>query len=159
MPDQPTPFFEADEIGTLIGFLDYLRGCVVAKVQGLADDDAAKPIVPSGTSLSGLIKHLTNVERFWVQHMWAGHDDVPLQRDHWTVDQGLTALIADYEAACSRNNEVVAADALPDRQCARAWNGEVLTLRWVLVHLVEETSRHAGHADLLRELIDGEVGR
>lgn len=142
-----------------MGFLDHLRECVVAKVQGLSDEDAARSLVPSGTSLSGLVKHLTNVERLWVQHLWAGHDSVPLQRDHWNAGQGLAELVNDYKAACARNNEVVTANPVADRPCAQPWNGERLTLRWVLVHLVEETGRHAGHADLLRELLDGQVGR
>lgn len=149
MPDRATPFFDAGEVTTLIRFLDYLRGSVVAKVQGLSDDDAIRPLTPSGTSLGGIVKHLTNVERLWVQYLWGGHDEVPLDRNHWKPDQPIAMLVADYESVCDRNNEVVTADPDLDRKCARPWDDELLTLRWVLVHLIEETGRHAGHADIV----------
>jgi uncharacterized damage-inducible protein DinB len=159
MADRTTPYLDADEPTTLTVFLDYLRGCVVAKVPGLDDKDAARPLVPSGTSLAELVKHLTNVERFWIQHLWAGHDGVPLDRNHWNPGTDIAALVEEYEKACAENNRIVTSDPDMARGCVREWNGEHLPLRWVLVHLIEETGRRAGHADILRELIDGQVGR
>lgn len=161
MPDRSPPFFRADEITTIERLLDYLRDSVVGKVAGLTNEQARQQVVPSGTSLIALVKHLTNVERFWIQYMWVGLDDVALDPDHLTVHASdeVGELADAYRVACVRNKELVGADPVPERLCVRAWKGEHLDLRWVLVHMVEETGRHAGHADILRELIDGATGR
>lgn len=161
MGDRATPFFRDDEVSTLVRFLDYLREGVVGKVVGLDDDEARHPAVPSGTSLLGLVKHLTNVERLWVQYLWAGLDDVAFDTDHFTAQpsEGVSELVEGYRRTWVRNNQLVGTDGKAAQLCARARKGEYLDLRWVLVHLVEETGRHAGHADILRELIDGETGR
>jgi hypothetical protein len=115
--------------------------------------------VPSGTSLLGLVKHLTFVEVAWFQWSFAGLE-VELPSGDLQPDDTTVSVLAAYRDAARRGNEIV--DACDDltRRCERkatAW--EPMSLRWVLVHLVEETSRHAGHADIIREQIDGAVGR
>lgn len=161
MSDEATPFVVGDERTTLLSFLTYLRHAVARKAAGVDDAVARFPAVPSGTTLGGVVKHLTNVERMWVQYLWAGLDDVHLDREHWTPSEaeGLDALLVGYSETWARNDELVWAAADLDVVCARTWRGHRLTLRWTLVHLLEETARHAGHADILRELLDGTVGR
>lgn len=148
-----------DERQTLVDFLDYLRESVILKASGLREEQARAPGVPSGTSLMGLVKHLTRVEIIWFQHGFAG-DDVWIPYDAVGPDDRIDHLVADFRAAIARSNEIVAAcDDLNTRAAGRTVAPEPPTLRWILVHMVEETARHAGHADILREQIDGTVGR
>ena len=159
MPDRRTPFVNAGERDTLVAFLDYLRDAVVVKVEGLSEADARRALVPSGTSLLGLVKHVTRVEVLWFQWSFAGMD-VHVPSDRLTDDDRVDAAITAYRAACARSNTIVGAVNDPAAMCARGPGDiEPLPLRWVLVHMVEETGRHAGHADILREQIDGQTGR
>jgi hypothetical protein len=115
--------------------------------------------VPSGTSLLGLVKHLTFVETAWFQWSFAGLD---VQLPSGDLQPGDTAesVLAAYRGAVTRNNEILDGCRDLDRRCARkATAAEPMSLRWVLVHMVEETARHAGHADIIREQIDGSIGR
>lgn len=142
-----------------MAFLDYLRAAVVRKVEGLPDPVARTPMVGSGTSLLGLVKHLTRVETAWFQWGFAGRD-VRIPDDAITQDDTVDGIVAGYLAAIVASNEIVYGCADLSACCQRAVAApEPMTMRWVLVHLVEETGRHAGHADILREQIDGSVGR
>jgi uncharacterized damage-inducible protein DinB len=156
--DHNVPRVVADEMDTLLAFLGYLRESVVRKCAGLDEAEARRPLVVSGTSLLGLLRHLTDVEVYWAQRRFAGLDaDV---EEHGVEDEGpdtVASAVADYRAAGRRTDEIVTADAPLERPLARTSKG--LTLRWMLVHLVEETARHAGHADILREQLDGATGR
>ena len=148
-----------DEKDTLVLFLDYLRGCMVAKAEGLDDEPLRRSTVPSGTSLLGLLKHLTMAETFWFQHVFAGTDARVPDSDLADGDT-MASVVVGYQAACAAANEVVAACDDLDRLGVRTGTRAVhLSLRWILVHMIEETARHAGHADILREQIDGQVGR
>jgi hypothetical protein len=159
MPDRRTPFVNTDERETLVAFLDYLRVAIVAKVEGLSDADARRALVPSGTSVLGLVKHLTMVEVSWFQWSFAGLD-VAIPSDRLTDDDRIDAVVTAYRAACAHNNEIVATTSDLTAMCARKPpTAEPMSLRWILVHMVEETGRHAGHADILREQLDGETGR
>jgi len=143
----------------LLDFLDYLRESVILKAQGLPEEQARSPRVPSGTSLMGLVKHLTRVEITWFPYTFAG-EDVWVPHDALGPDDRVDHLVADYRAAVARSNEIVAACDDLDTPAARTVVApEPPTLRWILVHMVEETARHAGHADILREQIDGSTGR
>jgi len=159
MADRRTPFNLADERRTLLDFLDYLRESVLLKVEDLDDDAARHPGVPSGTNLLWLLKHLTLVERGWFQWDFAGRDlEWPtfdlLPED--TVAQWAAA----YREAIAENNAIVEACDDLERLAVRATTApEPMSLRWILVHMIEETGRHAGHADILREQLDGSVGR
>jgi len=159
MPDRRTPFVNTDERATLVAFLDYLREAVVAKASGISEEDARRALVPSGTSVLGLVKHLTMVEVSWFQWSFAG-DDVHVPADRIKESDTVASAIAAYRGAAARNNEIVArADDLSARCARKPPTTDPMSLRWILVHMVEETARHAGHADILREQIDGEVGR
>jgi hypothetical protein len=159
MPDRRTPFVNTGERETLVAFLDYLRDAIVVKTEGLSDADVRRALVPSGTSILGLVKHLTMVEVSWFQWSYVGLDvRVPSDRLH--DEDRVDTVIADYRRACADNNDIVAAEPDLEKLCARKPpTTDPMSLRWILVHMIEETGRHAGHADILREQLDGETGR
>jgi hypothetical protein len=158
--DNRPPRVFTDEKTTLVGFLDYLRGCITGKLEGLSPEEARRPMVPSGTSLLGLAKHLTNVELGWFIWSFAGEDiELSPASGELTEQDTVGSVVAGYRAAVARANAAIAAGSI-DQLAARARRDpEPPPLRWILVHLLEETARHAGHADILREQIDGSVGR
>ena len=159
MPDRRTPFQNTGERDMLVLFLDYLRESVIVKASGLAPDLATRALVPSGTSLLGLVKHLTYVEVVWFPWTFAGRQ-LTLPESALDARDTEASVVGAYRAAIAQSNEIVAEHHDLDRRCARrATAPEPMSLRWVLVHMVEETARHAGHADILREQLDGEVGR
>jgi Protein of unknown function (DUF664) len=152
----------AGERVVLEAFLDRYRGIVAAKVAGLSDVDAGRAMVPSGTSVGGLVKHLRWVETGWFDYL-LGQRRGTNKRDHdrgweFRLEPGetLAGIVAEYEAACARSREVAAGFALDDT-VPHDFSGTV-SLRWIYVHMIEETARHAGHIDILREQIDGSVG-
>jgi uncharacterized damage-inducible protein DinB len=146
------------ERDTLLEFLDYLRESLIVKVTGLDEEAAGRSTVPSGTSVLGLIKHLTSVEVGWFQFTFAG-TDVTVPAEEILPTDSVSEVVANYQSTAQVSNRIVLACDL-DQLCARApTTPQPLSLRWVLVHMVEETARHAGHADILREQIDGQVGR
>ena len=142
-PDNRTePPEAAGERETLTSFLDYFRDTVVMKAAGLGDADAAKRLLPSLTTVSGLIRHLTDVERFWFRDRLDGQQGVPT---HWTVEDpdgefrvaegdSLADIVTAYEAACRESREVLARHGIEDR--CRGGNGEQ-NVRWILVHMIE----------------------
>ena len=158
------------ELEQLTGFLDYQRETVLWKAEGLDAAQLRQALPPSSLTLAGLLNHLALVEDSWFrerfsglpeQDTWAGVD--------WKADPDFefrTALELDpdevrqrYRDAIARSKEVVAAAEGLDQLAAKPWpDGTRWNLRWVLIHMIEETARHAGHADLLREAVDGEVG-
>jgi hypothetical protein len=157
------PAEDTDERGTLTGLLDFLRSTIELKLTGLTDEQAsARPVQPSELTPGGIVKHLTAVERFWfaidfagldVEWPWteeAPHGCFPLAPDD-TVDH----LLASYRAECARSREITAAASLDERAHS---DGMTFTLRYALAHLIEETARHLGHLDILRESTDGVVG-
>ena len=160
MTDRRTPFIVGDEPTTLLAFLAYLRQAIVRKVEDLSEEDARRAMVPSGTSLAGLLKHATANERYWFGHIWAGDPGVQWDRDSWTVGDDVTVddLLDDYRAAWKDSDALIEGAPDLDAPCAEEYRSHRLSLRWVLVHMIEETARHAGHADITRELIDGSVG-
>jgi uncharacterized damage-inducible protein DinB len=151
----------ADERTTLLVFLDYLRESVIRKAEGVPDEPARTPAVASGTCLLGLVRHLAGVELNWFVWAYEG-PDVPQWDDDTAPAEGETVdrVVARYRAAIARANAVVEACDDLDRPGARSLREtEPPTMRWLLAHMIEETGRHAGHADILRELYDGSVGR
>ena len=133
------------------------------KVRGLSDADAAKRLVPSLTTVTGLVRHLTDVERYWFREVLLGEADVPFRYSEEDPDgefrvtgtDSLDGELAAYSSALDEARVSASLFQLDDR--ARDLRGEV-TLRWVLVHMIEETARHLGHLDLLREMLDGATG-
>jgi hypothetical protein len=141
----------------LRGFLDHLRAAVAAKAQDVPEPQVRTPGVPSGTSLLGLVRHLAHVERF----TFLG-ETVANWRGTFRPGPAETvaSVLAGYRDAIDRANVVIDACTDLTAPVARpAKAGQAPSMRWALVHMIEETGRHAGHADILRELIDGSTGR
>lgn len=161
MTDRRTPFIVGDERTTLLAFLTYLRQAIVRKVEDLAEEDARRPLAPSGWSLAGLVKHLTTTERYWFRHVWAGEPGVEWHRPSWEVAADVTVdeLIDDYRESWKESDRLIEAAPNFDAPCAEEHRNHRMSLRWVIVHMIEETARHAGHADITREMIDGSTGR
>jgi uncharacterized damage-inducible protein DinB len=166
LPPRPDPAFDLDERSMLTEFLDYHRATVHLKVTGLSDDDAWRRFVPSLTSAAGIVKHLGYVEQSWFRARLAGERDlrVPWTDENPDADferaEGDTGggLLEAYAAQCERSREIAAGMQLDDVAMAPGRDGRRATLRWVLVHMIEETARHNGHLDLIREMTDGQTG-
>jgi len=162
VPVDPGPPRVIDGTGeTLLRFVSYLRERIAAKVDGVSDVDARRSPVPSGTNLLWLLKHSLGVEVFWLHCVFAGDDpDVVLFDDELSGEDTVSNVLAKVAWIDARTAEIVRGQ--PDLSTPVAVpppGPPVPTLRWILVHLVEEYGRHAGHADILRELLDGRVGR
>ncbi|HEX5292062.1 MAG TPA: DinB family protein [Streptosporangiaceae bacterium] len=146
----------------LEAFLDMYREIIRRKVAGLPEDQLRQRLVPSRTTLAGLIQHLTAVEQEWFQLVLAQRPAEEVAGrpadDGWALRRGKTAdrMIEEYDRACAASREVAAGFGLDDA-APHPRLGHV-SLRWVYVHLIEETARHAGHADILREQTDGATG-
>lgn len=156
---QPVPRDTGGELETAVAFLDFARACVVKKTEGLPEEDLARPVVPTGTSLRWLVSHLTDSERFWFVAQTAGRGDEPDWSAASRDDRPWPEVLEDYRAAVAESNEVIRGVGDPEALSARTLDGRRHTLRWTLAHMTSETARHAGHADLARELIDGVTGR
>ncbi|MET0144836.1 MAG: DinB family protein [Ilumatobacteraceae bacterium] len=155
--------FTAAEKETLQASLERHRDVVLWKVAGLDDEQLRRPMTPSGTNLLGLVKHLGGNEYVWFAQTF-GRETEPLPFDDDDPDADLRVrpdettadVLAFYARARASSNAVVADHDVED--LGTAWFGEAVTLRWVLVHMIEETARHAGHLDIVRELLDGATG-
>jgi len=161
------PIHAADERTMLTGMLDWYRAGVLAKVDGLRQQDAVGSPLRSGTTAAGLVKHLAYVEDHWFTHgiaqrplpePWAS---APFDDDEdWefssAASEPLEVAVGLYRQACARSR-LVTAELQLDATAANR-RGRQFSLRFVLLHLVEETARHLGHLDVLRELADGRTG-
>ncbi|MFF4340564.1 DinB family protein [Kitasatospora sp. NPDC001540] len=159
-----------DERTQLTTFLDYARATARAKCEGLSAEDARRSPLPASPLMTpcGLISHLRWVEHYWLDVVFLGREeqgplvhateDDPDPEMRTAVDVPLPQLLAEYEEQCARFRELVAAHELdtPAKQSIRG--GLHPDLRWILLHLIEETSRHNGHLDVVRELLDGRTG-
>lgn len=149
----------------LAGFLDHYRATIFEICRGLSDDDLRRAVVPSGTSLLGIVKHLAYVERGWFQENVANEpfdypfdpDDDPDADFRIEPDETSEEIFELYRSACERSRRALAEASLDDPvenpRRSRDYN-----VRWVVVHMIEETARHAGHADIIREQLDGRTG-
>jgi uncharacterized damage-inducible protein DinB len=167
---RPEPPNSGPELQALTGFLDWQRDTILHKTEGLSRAQLAQTLPPSALTLAGLVNHLALVEDTWFRvrfaglpndELWAGHDwDADPDYEFRTaVDLEPEEVRQRYRDACARSREVVArAESLDQLSAGPARDGQHRDLRWILLHMLEETARHAGHADLLREAIDGSVG-
>ncbi|MCP2163208.1 DinB family protein [Goodfellowiella coeruleoviolacea] len=155
--DTPPPRTGSGETQVLRGFLDYLRASVAAKVDGAPEPGVRTAAVPSGTNLLGLLNHLTWVE----QSIFLGVDvtDWPATFRAAPSDR-VAEVVARYRETVERANDVLDGCADLAAPVPRPRPGRPApSVRWALTHMIEETARHAGHADILRELVDGTTGR
>ena len=164
MSERTRPVEDGDEWTTLTSMLDFLRATVVMKVDGLTDEQAfATPVPPSTLTLAGLVKHLSGTERFWFSIDSAGHDLTwpwPEDDPHggFPIEEGdsLAALVDAYEQECARSRAAIVGARLDDRAKSPDLS---FTLRFALTHMIQETARHCGHLDLMREVTDGRTGQ
>jgi uncharacterized damage-inducible protein DinB len=160
MADQKPPRLAATEAETLHALLQFQRDSLLRKIAGVDDSAARESPVGSGTTLLWLIKHMARAEITWVLYRFAGQD-VVMPDDTPGPSDTLAVAAEAYRDTWRRVDAV----AFPPEQrgldelCQRQDAQPPVSLRWVLAHLLEETARHAGHADILRELIDGQTGR
>ncbi len=151
-----------DERVMLEGFLDYYRDVIVNKLDGLSRADAARVMVASGLSPLGVVAHLTEVEYNWFDEKFAGHPERPDPVKHGdfqlSSDDTVASIVDEYRAACAVSRAIASKASIDDLSVQdHALFGRT-SLRWIYVHMIEETARHAGHLDLMREQIDGKVG-
>ena len=164
------PDSSGSELDLLVQHLDYQRETVLLKTEALTREQLAQRLPPSTLTLGGLLNHLALVEDSWMQtrflglperEPWAGvdWDGDPDFEFRTAAELEPEQLRSRYRDACDRSRQVVAnATGLDQCSAQPRRNREYFSLRWVLLHLLAETARHAGHADLLREAVDGSVG-
>ncbi len=153
----------AGERETLEGFLEYHRRVLRGKLRGLSEEDARRRLVPSLTTMLGLVSHAAAVERNWFQHYLGGRPREEITGNargdapSWDVaGQTIAGVIAGFDSACADSRRIAAGFTL-DQTVPRDELGQV-SLRWIYVHIIREHARHIGHADILREQIDGATG-
>jgi uncharacterized damage-inducible protein DinB len=164
-PRRTDPAFVQPERVMLEAWLDYHRTTLLLKCEGLDDSGRqARPVPTSKLSLHGLVRHMAEVERNWFQRvLLSAPDTPPIWYDPAVEDSELVPLDdADWEAdlsawlaECDHSRATAASHDLDDTGLRR---GKPVSLRWIYVHMIEEYARHNGHADLIRELVDGAVG-
>lgn len=163
-----------DEKEILHGFLNSQRDVILWKLEGLNDADVRRKMTPSLLSLLGLVKHVASAEHLWFCHAfgrktdsiqplqgcdpWSPHSQIEEEKQFLIIDSGETTeeILAYYASVRAACDDVIA--ELDLNTTGTAWTGETVTLRWALTHIIEETARHAGHADIIRELIDNTTG-
>jgi len=151
-----------DERTSLLGVLQRQRDLVGWKLRDATDEVLGAATTPTGLSLHGLVRHLTNVERSWLREVFAGQEGLeygwteedPEAKWRLPVGTRMADLLAEYTAESSQCDAVVAAAPALDVVSVQ----RNMSLRWILLHLIEETARHLGHIDMLREQADGSTG-
>ena len=167
--DRSRPGLQVNERDMLNGWLEHHRAILLWKCEGLTDDQLRQRSVPPSTmSLLGLIRHMTDVERGWFRQVFLGEDapdlyetpDDPDGAFNDVDEADVAAAFAAFEAECEASRQAAAAAADLDvlSKYRIEETGEQFSLRWILSHMVEEYARHNGHADLLRETVDGTTG-
>jgi uncharacterized damage-inducible protein DinB len=170
---RPEPPVAAGEVDTLLGFLEYQRATLRWRCERLDSAGLQATVGASTMTLGGLMKHISWVEDYWFSRRLHGNEptapwsavDWEADRDwewHSAADDTPDELFALWNESVARSRsltDAALADGGPDRLAAQPWpDGTAPSLRWILVHMIEEYARHNGHADLLRETVDGEVG-
>ena len=151
----PLPSDNPDEKELLLGWLDFLRGAVMRKLEGVSETDARQRPQGRLIPLLGVVNHLTHVEWRWIDGGILGEEVSRSEEEFFPGPElSVPAALAAYRERAVATNAVVRSRSL-DTPCSRK---EATTLRWVLLHLINETARHAGHADSVRELLDGTTG-
>jgi uncharacterized damage-inducible protein DinB len=154
----------------LLHFLEYQRASVLSIVEGLSEEEWHKPVVPSGWTPAGLVEHLGDAERHWFQQVVAGSDvDLPWDEGRppydpeaaFICDRPAADVIAYYREQCQRSDAVLAVTSMsaPPRGSHGDpdMDDEPPSVRWVVLHMIEETASHSGHLEIARELLDGKT--
>jgi hypothetical protein len=166
-PPRSRPPGAADERTQLVGWLDLQRALVAYKCEGISDADARRALIPGNPAmtLAGLVSHLRWVEHCWFEALFLGRPTAPNPQfgdvddaDFEVGDTPLADLLDAYARQCAVSNGITAASSLDALGTNTEYRADELTLRWILLHMLEEVARHVGHMDLLREQLDGATG-
>jgi len=167
MVERIDPDFAVDERTTLVQFLDWYRAATELKSVGLSDGQAATPACePSMLTVTGIIRHMAEVERHWFRRCYRGEDAPPIfyteERPDGDLEVLPTTSLADsitiWRGEIAIADEVLAGVTDLASLAATPRHGNLPSMRWILVHMIEEYARHCGHLDLIRERLDGQVG-
>lgn len=162
--DRKRPPIVAGERTQLVGWLDLQRAIVHLKCEGVPEADAHRAVLPASPlmTMAGVVSHLRWAEYLWFNVAFLGEpatgpvfDSDDEDADMMVAGIPLPQLLADYERQCAASNEIIAAHSLDEAGKGRDHAAFAASLRWVLLHMLEETARHAGHLDAIRELLDG----
>lgn len=143
------------------------RAIIHWKCEGLSDADAHRAVLPASPlmTMAGVVSHLRWTEHCWFEVLFLGRPaegpqfvDEPEDADMRVDGAPLTRLLAEYDRQCAVSNDIIAAHPLDDVGRHPDFRAAAGSLRWMLIHMIEETARHAGHVDAIRELLDGEKG-
>ena len=158
---ETVPRNDDDELDTALSFLRFARECILKKASGLSDEQLREVRVPTGTTLLWLVAHSTAGERYWFGWTLAGTgaDDDETDFEPDPPARPTAEVLQEYRDAIAASDEVITRLGDTDARTARTVDGGPKTMRWVLAHMTSETARHAGHADILREQLDGTTGR
>jgi uncharacterized damage-inducible protein DinB len=157
MADPGGPDLVGSERDVLLHYLNKMREAVVRASEGLTGEQQRTPGVPSGTNLLGLVQHLTGIEAHWFGRVFLGQESDTGDTMDVPADARRDQIVAAYREECARSDTIVraCADLSSMAQIANPGQPQKDSLRRIVVHMIEETARHAGHADILREQIDG----
>lgn len=156
--ERTRPAQDTDEITMLTALLDFNRATVVNKVAGLSEADAHRTLAePSPLTPANIVKHLSAAERWWFSIDFANADIPEPEGVRFDLSEGdtLESIVEAYLAECERSRQAIAGESLDELSRGKDVH---FTLRYALLHMIEETARHCGHLDLIRERIDGETG-
>jgi len=152
-----------DEGPMVVSILNKQREVILWKLEGLSDKELRRSMTPSGTNLLGLVKHLAAVEYGWFCTTFdRSTEELPFDADDEDADlrvnddESTEDVLAFYRRACDAADLAMSEIGLDGE--GTAWFGDTVSMRWVILHMIEETARHAGHADILREMLDGTTG-
>jgi uncharacterized damage-inducible protein DinB len=157
----------ADERTQLVGWLNLQRAIVHWKCEGLSEEDAHRAVLPTSPlmTMAGVVSHLRWVEHSWFEVLFLGRpavgpqfDDTVEDADMIVDDVPIQQLLDEYAQQCRTSNEIIDQHSFDQVGTHPDFKSAGATLRWMVIHMVEETARHAGHADAIRELLDGTKG-
>lgn len=151
----------ADDRTMLTGFLDWYRWVAENKLEDLTRDDATRVTTPGGLTMLGIVKHLAWVERIWFRRYFAGAEREAIENPQsfeLAPDDTTESVLATYRSDCAAAREITESAALDQTSVVAHDVYGLVSFRWILVHMIEETARHSGHLDILRELTDGRTG-
>jgi uncharacterized damage-inducible protein DinB len=165
-PPRIRPALGADERTQLVGWLDLQRAIIAWKCEGLSEADAHRSVLPTSPfmTMAGIVSHLRWVERLWFEVVFLGRPaegppfDGPANGDMMVDGIPVEQLLEEYDRQCATSNEITAAHSLDDLGQCPEYRATETSLRWIMQHMIEETARHAGHMDAIRELLDGQKG-
>lgn len=167
-PSRVRPPFDADERTQLVGWLDLQRAIIHMKCEGLSEADTHRPVLPTSPAMTmaGLVSHLRWTEHCWFEVLFLGRpatenpqfQDEPEDADMLADGIPLARLLDEYDRQCAASNEIIAAHGLDEVGRHPDFGSAAGSLRWMLIHMIEETARHAGQMDTIRELLDGAKG-